>query len=313
MRRWIPVAADVCYEGNVSENHFRVIYDGPAVEDGEMDVGQLAPSLLALGKLVEALDTIATGETGRVRVMVRADPKPGSFDIGLSLDFIHSVKTWLLSSDVEAVAALVALLGGGKSLTVGLIQAVRWLAKRDVEKKVTLADGNVRLEVNGGNNIIVLPAVARALDDTTVRQQLERFTEPLRQEGVSTIRFKDGRGVQEQITTTDAPAFTASRGGKPTSQATFRATYQIKRLYFERGKKWRLSNGAQTILAEIEDDAFWKRIETAEVAFSADDYLSCDVRMDQWFDGTTGLKTEYVVMRVVNHIPAPKQDRFPGT
>jgi hypothetical protein len=298
----------------MSENHFRVIYDGPAVEDGEMEIGQLAPSLLALGKLVEALDVIATGETGRVRVMVRADPKPGSFDIGLSLDFIQSVKTWLLSSDVQAVSSLLSLLGlSGGTIAVGLIQAVRWLNKRHVEKKVTLADGNVRLEISGGNNIIVLPAVARAIDDMTVRQQLERFTEPLRQEGVSAIRFKEGDDHQEQITTADAPAFTASHGGEPTSQATFQATYQIKRLYFERGKKWRLSNGAQTILAQIEDEAFWKRIEAAEIAFSADDYLVCEVRMDQWFDGSIGLKTEYVVLRVVNHIPAPKQDRFPGT
>lgn len=299
----------------MSENHFRVIYDGPAVDDGEMELGQLAPSLLALGKLVEALDMIATGEAGRVRVMVRADPKPGSFDIGLSLDFIHSVRTWLLSSDVQAVSNLLALLGvsGVGGVAVGLFQAVRWLNKRKVEQKVTLADGNVRLVVTGGTNIIVLSTVARAIDDVTVRQQLERFTEPLRQDGVSSIRFNDGGPVQEQISTADAPAFTASHGGEPTSQATFQATYQIKRLYFERGKKWRLSNGAQTILAQIDDEAFWKRIEAADVAFSADDYLVCEVRMDQWFDGTNGLKTEYVVLHVLNHIPAPKQDRFPGT
>lgn len=298
----------------MSENHFRVIYDGPAVDDGEMEIGQLAPSLLALGKLVEALDTIATGETGRVRVLVRADPKPGSFDIGLSLDFIHSVKTWLLSPDVQAMSTLVTLLGiSGTTVVAGLIQAVRWLNKRPVEKKITLADGNVRIEVNGGNYLIVLPAVARAIDDITVRQHLERFTEPLRQDGVSTIRFKDGEGAQEQIAAEDAPAFTASQGGEPTSQATFKATYQIKRLYFERGKKWRLSNGAQTILAQIEDESFWMRVETAELAFSADDYLVCEVRMDQWFDGVIGLKTEYVVIHVLDHIPSPKQDRFPGT
>lgn len=298
----------------MSENHFRVIYDGPAVEDGEMEIGQLAPSLLALGKLVEALDLLATGETGRVRVMVRADPKPGSFDIGLSLDFIQSVKTWLLSSDVQAVSNLLALLGlSGVGIAAGLFQAVRWLNKRPIEKKVTLADGNVRIEISGGSNLIVLPTVARAIDDVTIRQQLEKFTEPLRQDGVSAIRFKDDEGVQEKITTEDAPAFTASHSAEPTSQATFQATYQIKRLYFERGKKWRLSNGAQTILAQIDDEAFWKRIESADVAFSADDYLICEVRMDQWFDGTVGLKTEYVVLRVISHIPAPKQDRFPGT
>ena len=55
----------------MAEAHFRIIYDGPAVEDGEMDVSQLASSLLALGKLIEQADAIRTGEGGRVKVRER--------------------------------------------------------------------------------------------------------------------------------------------------------------------------------------------------------------------------------------------------
>jgi hypothetical protein len=51
-------------------DHFRVVYDGSAVEDGEMDVSQLASSLLALGKLIENADAVRTGEPGRVKVRV---------------------------------------------------------------------------------------------------------------------------------------------------------------------------------------------------------------------------------------------------
>ncbi len=294
----------------MSENHFRVIYDGPAVEDGEMEIGQLAPSLLALGKLVEALDAIGSGESGRVRVMVRADVRRGSFDIGLSLDFIHSVKSWLLSPNGTATVALLALLG--LNAKDGLIQTVRWLKGRQVKTKVVLEDGNVRIETPEGDILIVPAPVARAIDEPNTRYQLERFTEPLREEGLERIRFEDGL-IDEQITRQEATYFVASAGSDPTSQARFRATYQIKRLYFERGKKWRLSSGAQTILAEIEDENFWHRVETADVAFSADDYLICEVRMDQWLGSTTGLKTEYVVEKVWQHIPSPKQERFPGT
>jgi hypothetical protein len=297
----------------MTENHIRVVYDGPAVDDGEMAIGQLAPSLLAFGKLVEALDLFATGESGRVRVMVRADPRVGSFDIGLSLDFIHSVKAWLLSPEGEATATLVGLLGiSVKDGTNGLIQVVRWLNGRRVNKKTTLVDGNVLLEIEGSERIVPAP-VARAIEDVNARQQLERFTEPLREDGVNFIRFNGDGGIYEEIAASEAPAFIASASSDPTSQARFRATYQIKRLYFERGKKWRLSNGAQTILAEIADEGFWARVEAAEVSFSADDYLVCEVRMDQWMSAASGLKTEYVVERVVEHIPAPKQDRFPGT
>lgn len=33
----------------MSEDHFRVVYDGEAVADGEMEVGQLAPSFSRSG------------------------------------------------------------------------------------------------------------------------------------------------------------------------------------------------------------------------------------------------------------------------
>ncbi len=283
-----------------------------------MEIGQLAPSLLAFGKLVEGLDALASGESGRVRVLVRADVRRGSFDIGLSVDFIHSVKQWLISPDGTAVVNLSTLLGinvtaavGG---VVGLIQAVRWLNGRKVKTKVILEDGNVRIETADTDVLIILPAVGRAIDDPNIRLHLERFTEPLREDGLDLIRFEGSDGPGEKIAAEEAPSFVSGAGSDPTSQAQFRATYQIKRLYFERGKKWRLSNGAQTILAAIEDEGFWLRVEAADVAFTADDYLVCDVRMDQWLGSAGGLRTEYVVERVVEHIPAPpKQDRFPGT
>lgn len=300
----------------MSEDHFRIIYDGPAVEDGEMEIAQLAPSLLALGKLLETVDAASSGEIGRVRVKVRADVRRGSFDVGIALDFAQSVKAWLLSPNGTAVVDLATLTGlTGVGAGLGLIQAVRWLRGRKVSTKVTLQDGNVHIETADGDTIVVPAPVARLVDDPTARNQLEKFTEPLRGDGIDAIRSerKVGRRIErEEIRATEAAAFEASAGSDPTSQARFPATYQIKRLYFERGKKWRLSNGAQTILAEIEDETFWGKVERAEVSFSADDYLVCEVRMDQWL-GSAGLRTEYVVERVVAHMPAPKQDRLPGT
>lgn len=277
-----------------------------------MDVTQLAPSLLALGKLVEAIDVLASGEAGRVRVKVRAGVQRGSFDIGLSLDFLHSVREWVLSPTGAATLSVLPLLGlSAKDAVLGLIQVVRWLRGRRVANKVVLEDGNVRLETSDGDAIVVRAPVAAAVDDPNVRQHLERFTEPLRNEGLDRIKLARATAPAESIEAVEAPVFQATAGADPTNQSRFQAIYQIKRLYFERGKKWRLSNSAQTILAEVQDEDFWAQVEAARISFSADDYLVCDVRMDQWFG--TGLRTEYVVERVVSHVPAPKQDRLPGT
>lgn len=292
----------------------RIVYDGPAVDDGEMDVAQLAPSLLALGKLIENADSILTGEQNRIRVRVKSDIQRGSFDVGIVVDISSAwdaLTAWVVSPAGSTTAFLMGALGlslkdGGK----GVIQAVRWLRGRKVTRKIVLVDGNTQLETDDGDALVVQEAVARLVDEPQIRQPLERFTEPLRDQGVEAIKFEDGSDdIGETIVASEAPAFKATAGVAPTSQSRFQATYQIKKLYFDEGRKWRLSNGSQAIQAEIVDPAFWDRISNAQEAFSKDDYLVCDVRMDQWL-GPSGLKTEYVVERVLQHLPAPRQPRL---
>lgn len=305
----------------MARDHFRVVYDGPAVEDGEMDVSQLASSLLALGKLIENADAIRTGEPGRVKVRVKSDVKRGSFDVGIALHWADGLKdaaiAWAMTPEGAGTLAVLGLLGlnvkdvtlaGGK----GVIQVVRWLRGRRVARQVILQDGNTTLIAEDGEQLEVDPIVARLVDEPSIRQPLERFTEPLREDGVEEIRFEEKPGVSlEQIDSVEAPSFTASAGGDPSSSDTFRATYQIKRLFFDRGRKWRLSNGAQTIQAEIEDQEFWRKVEASDVSFAKDDYLVCSVRMDQWLS-PSGLRTEYVIVRVEDHLPAARQQYLPG-
>lgn len=292
---------------------FRIVYDGPAVDDGEMDVSQLASSLLALGKLCETADAVITGEASRVRVRVQSDLRRGSFDVGIIvwLDGAWDLaKAWALSSDGAATLSLLSFLGFNvKDGTKGLIQTVRWLAGRRISKKIILRDGNTELHADDGAKLAVPEAVARLADHQQIRHSLEKFTDPLRDDGIEVIRFEPDTGEKEQITAEEAPSFQAAAGSDPTSTARFEATYQVKRLHFEPGKKWRLSSGSQAILAQIEDQRFWERINSSEESFSANDYLVCEVRMDQWL-GPTGLKSEYAVERVVEHIPAPEQRRM---
>ncbi|MCH7861274.1 MAG: hypothetical protein IH998_06205 [Proteobacteria bacterium] len=302
-------------------DHFRVVFDGPAVEDGEMDVSQLASSLLALGKLIENADAIRTGEAGRVKVRVNADVKRGSFDVGIALHWIDGIKdaaiAWAMTPEGAGTLALLGILGFSvKDITIaggkGVIQVVRWLRGRTIRERIELRDGNTRIIVEDGDALEVDATVARMVEEPSIRQPLERFTEPLRDDGVDRIRFEDQSGtVVEHIEASEAAAFAAAAGPAPTSSATFQATYQIRRLFFERGRKWRLSNGAQTIQAEIEDEEFWAKVESSQMSFAKDDYLVCSVRMDQWLT-SGGLRTEYIIERVEDHISAPKQTSFSG-
>lgn len=308
----------------MARDQFRIVYDGPAVEDGEMDIAKLAGSLLALGKLIERAHAIRTGSDGGVKVMVRSDIQRGSFDVGIAVQWLDVAMTtildWASTKEGDSAISLLGLLGisvtgvacsGGK----GLLQVVRWLKGRSVKRQIHLKEGNTTLIADDGEQLDVDSLVARLVEEPTIRQSLERFTEPLREDGLVEIRFEETPGsVSERILADEAEIFSTHVGTEPTSSSHFKATYQIKRLYFDRGRKWRLSNGLQTIYAEIQDDTFWAKVEGSQVSFAKGDYLVCRVRMDQWLTAA-GLRTEFTILEVEHHIrhtPPGTQHILPG-
>ncbi len=294
--------------------NFRVVYAGPSVDDGEMDVEQLASSLLALGKLIESADAVRTGEANRVNVRVKSDLQRGSFDVGIVVHLFDAAIDWAQTPGGAGTLALLGLVGfnlkdAAVSGARGVIQLVRHFRGRRVASQ-TLEAGNTTLVLEDGERVQADPMVARMAQDGAVRQNLERFTEPLREDGVEAIRLEEQQGVTTEVLSAGEAAFFQAAGeGDPSSTATFSATYQIKRLFFERGRKWRLSNGAQTIQAEIVDEGFWRRIDASQEVFAKEDYLVCVVRMDQWLTAN-GLRTEYVVESVTEHLSPPKQEKM---
>ncbi len=62
---------------------FDLIFDGSAVRDGEIDVTELAPALLALGQAVKAAGRIVVGPEADLSLKVRAHHE-GSFRVLLT-------------------------------------------------------------------------------------------------------------------------------------------------------------------------------------------------------------------------------------
>jgi hypothetical protein len=87
---------------------FQIVYDGPSVRNGEMDVRELAPALMAIADLCQEANTILNGSDAVVGVNIKAIRR-GSFLAHLVLDLENLAG--LFPIDLKAKEIIWALFG----------------------------------------------------------------------------------------------------------------------------------------------------------------------------------------------------------
>lgn len=283
----------------------QIAYDGSALRDGTMDVRDLAPALLAVGQLFDAANHTLNGDRAKVSVHVKAT-EYGSFSIVLDLiQSIYQYGTTLLSSD-EVVAALnlKELLFGG---AVGLLVLIKKLKGGKPDKIERLSADTIRLTF--GTEVFDVPLrLLRLYQDLAVRDAAERIVkEPLEKPGIDTFKVIEGKAVVIEVKEADIKSFEKpSFEEKTLLNEVRKSAFSIVSLAFKEDNKWRLHDGNNQISATIADPEFLWKVDRNELAFAKGDVLVCQVRVKQ-SQTESGLKTDYIVEKVDEHIPAPRQ------
>lgn len=193
---------------------FRVTYDGPALENHEMDPRELAPALLAMADLLDASAKVLYGDKAKVNVNVKGSFKTGSFNV----DFVTGVK-WLQSvrdifagSEATAIANASAILGAlGVLGKTGLIPLLKWLRARPITR-VELTDpaggDRPRARIYVGNDFYDTEgATVDLLRDVGVRKAMERVLAPLETSGIDVVALGQGSSVNITVDAGDLPSF----------------------------------------------------------------------------------------------------------
>lgn len=296
----------------MSNAAFTLAYDGPSLRDGAMDVRDLAPALLAVGRLFDAANSTLNGDNARVSVQVTATDQ-ASFDIffqvyqTLADKFVGA----LVGEGVTAALNLRDLLLTGTGGVLGLLWLIRKLRGRHPDKVERITDGHFRLTV--GDDVFDIPLkLLRLYQDIAVRSAVQQVVEePLRSDGIDKFEIKEGMTPLITITKDEAHYFKAPELPDETlTEHSRRSAFSIISLAFKDDNKWRLFDGNTQISAPIEDAAFLARVDANQVSFSKGDILLCDVKITQRRT-TTGLKTDYVVVHVADHKPAARQLPLP--
>jgi hypothetical protein len=292
----------------MSTAEFVVSFHGPGVEDGTIDVRDLAPALLSLGQAVDAANIAINGSNVPARVKAKAVSQ-GSFEVSLEvvLSGWEYVRGLLMTSDGQAAATLITFLGFFGFGAPSLITLYRWLNGRlpDLIER----HGSEVTVILGEERLTVPMEVLRLYQDVAVNQSLGRLLTTLQGDRVDRIEFKRSRGAppEQTLTKADREAFALPEAPEETIvEQTRPMALSIRSLAFQEGNKWRLFDGQNVITATIEDPEFLERVERNEVRFAKSDVLICEVRTVQK-QTAEGLKTEHFVQRVLEYRSAPTQ------
>ncbi|MGF1659242.1 MAG: hypothetical protein ACFCUS_07415 [Rubrimonas sp.] len=289
----------------MSNAAFSIAFEGKAFEDGDIDIRDLAPALLALGDIIQSANKALNGERADARLKVRAT-REGSFEALLSLDvrWITDLLDAVAAQPERMTAAkdivdLVFKAGtGAGGATIGVIQAPKYIRGKKPEK-VEHNPSGVSITVN--NTTINLENKAfQLLQDHTTRESVQNFgKKTLSIPGLNHVKIEtNDHKVPLHISNNDA---TALRIPEPeeveieTNISHAKLWLRLITAQFEDGYKWRFSDGGERrFTAEMEDKDFLSPVLRGDVTMSANDTLLCLIREEQEIRGGSLAKIIYI-------------------
>lgn len=300
------------YNTDVATVQADIAFDGPALQSGTMDVRDLAPALLALGELCQHANRVMNGDRATVTVNVRADFKRGSFHVRLDVvqSLVSQVQQLLVGDPITAAINLAGLIGLGRAAHIGLFKLIKMLKGEQPTGVTPISDGLVRIDITGDGavTIEVPEAVVRLYQDIDVRRAAEGVVHPVDREGIDVFQVIDDGEVLESVSKVDLPSFSVAGASveREIGESVAEGVYSIVKLSFEERYKWLLSDGNATFSADIADDAFFEDVQQRRITFTSGDVLRVRLWKKSW-QTDKGLRTEYVVKQVLEHIPALRQ------
>jgi hypothetical protein len=303
--------------------NFSLIFEGPAVDSGAIDVQDLAPSLLALEHLIQVANAELNGNSAQVAVKVKTT-RSGSFEVDMAVvqSLVEQTATLLdaLSGHKEGIAAAstladVILKVGGAAMGAvvttggGLFAFLKWLSERRPEK-IGPVGGDVHVHI--GDTVFVTNRQTIVLaENREVREQARKLVGTLENRGIERLSAQRSGAKRLTIEKSEVAYFDLPDGAEETLEDSERVMWlQIDSLSFKEGNKWRMTDGGEPFYAVLEDVDFLSRIAKGEVAFSKADDLHCRVRETQTRTASGQLRKERTITRVIEHRPGAKQLRL---
>lgn len=289
----------------------RIAYTGPALENGEMEIRELAPSLLAFADLIENAN-LALGSERTIRVLLNQDSiQRGSFDITTIVQYsvLEQVKLFVAAADASRLTALMTVLGWGTGVhevVCGIFSLIKKLRNRSIKEAVAKEDNKIELHLEEGEIIITTKDTMKVFVDLRCREAIEKVMKPLQTEGIDSFELRNpdephSKMALESILKDEVGYFKSPQPAQVEEKEKLpeqEITVKITSITFEKGNKWRLTDGNNTFWAKIKDQDFLNQVENGSISFTNGDMLRIRYYIQQTVKNDT-LSSEYIVTKVL--------------
>ncbi|MBI3070307.1 MAG: hypothetical protein HYY87_03315 [Candidatus Levybacteria bacterium] len=296
---------------NISEE-FKIIYDGPALQNNQMDVRDLAPALLAVSDVLDEANKILNNNETKIQVNVKGSFRTGSFGVELVISQLplDQIVAVFNSDRVNAAANLLSYVGfvipGG-----GLIGLLLWLKNRKIKKIENVDDAKTVIEVEDEEKYETSPKVIALFSNVKIRTSIQKvISDPLSREGVDTFSIKKDndeatikKEEKDYFKLSDVP-------DEVLEEKDDEVNLQAVGISFLEDNKWRFTDGTVTFFAEVKDEEFIKNVQESKEAFAKNDILRVILHKKQYLTDE-GIKTEYTVTKILSHRSSAKQIPLP--
>lgn len=293
-------------QDNSTTSTFSIIYDGESLSDNNINLRDLANSMIAIDDLFSQSNRLLNGDNASVTLDIRP-PRAGSFEIELVLSTAQS----LLGSDyITSARNLLYLLFGSE--IPGLFQLLKRLRGR-TPKEIDRSSDSVTIEadwisldgVGEAENLrMVIPTkVFQLSQDRDVRKAAPGTLTPLHRNGIDKITVRDGSKELETFVESDIPSFSEiPQVGESIESVTRQFLTIVTTQFSDSSRQWRFKYANKVNRYTVMDDGFRELVRQREISFTAGDIFDCEVKAIQSITPKGEIKTNLEILRVIGRV-----------
>jgi hypothetical protein len=199
----------------LAKNKTILKYDGPSVDNKEMDISDLAPSWLSLSELIKEVNKNVNGDRAAVKVAVNADLEQNCFELAVhvSQSFYDSMTVLMSGHRVVKAKEILKWIGITDGASDTLYKLIKFLKGKKVESVTKIKAEDLKFKINikaidkNGklSEINVTEPIYELYSSYKTRKKAIEVLEPLKKDGYTKMQFYSGNKGHEEFKKSDVP------------------------------------------------------------------------------------------------------------